>query len=123
MNNRFLGLIVVSAFVIAGCAANTEQTSSPVTEPAVTDDSPAGDAGIAARAAREALAAELGVHANDIAVESTESREWSDSCLGLGQAHESCLAAITPGFAMTLMHGGTEYRYRTNVDGTSVRAE
>jgi hypothetical protein len=123
MCSALLALILAPSLLLAACTSDTTPQDQQDTSPALTDDSPAGDSGIAARAAREDLAQRLNVDANDIAVEKTEAREWSDSCLGLGGPAESCLAVITPGFAMTLVHNGTEYVYRTNPDGTAVRAE
>lgn len=123
MRPSFLTFAIVPALLLGACATDTTEQNSDVTSPAASDESPTGDPGVAALAAREHLAAELGVDAGDIAVEETEAREWSDGCLGLGGPAESCLAAITPGFAIVLLHEGTEYRYRTNIDGTSVRAE
>ena len=122
MRTTFLTFAIVPALFLAACTSNTVQDDAD-TEPSITDESPEGDAGVAARSAREHLAAELGVDADDIAVESTLAQDWSDSCLGLGGPAESCLAAITPGFAMVLEYDGETYNYRTNLDGTSVRVE
>jgi hypothetical protein len=126
MRSSFLASLLVPVLLLTACAAPVAEeadTEPDVTSPAASDDSPEGDPGTAAQAARETLAARLGVDSNDIAVESAEAQEWSDSCLGLGGAAESCLQVITPGFAMVLTHNGTEYRYRTDIDGTVVREE
>ncbi len=77
----------------------------------------------AVQAAKDALAERLDVEVSTIVVLEAQEVEWSDSCLGLGGLAESCLAAITPGYDVLLVHQGVEYRYRTNEDGTSVRAE
>jgi hypothetical protein len=49
--------------------------------------------------------------------------DWPDGCLGLGGPAELCLAAITPGYAVTLEANGEQYAYRTNLEGTAVRAD
>ena len=77
----------------------------------------------AVQAAKDALAERLDVDVSTIVVLEAIETDWSDSCLGLGGPAESCLAAITPGYAVLLVQSGVEYRYRTNEDGTSVRAE
>lgn len=118
-----LAPVFVFALLLSACAPDSAQEGSQTSSPALSDESPEGDSGAAALAAREHLADRLGVDADDIAVEMTAARDWSDSCLGLGGPAESCLAVITPGFEMQLMHDGMEYRYRTNLDGTAVRAE
>ncbi len=74
-------------------------------------------------AAKNALAERLDIDADLIDVTENEETEWSDSCLGLGGPAESCLAAITPGYRVVMSYGGGEYTYRTNQDGTEVRAE
>ncbi|MEL6494526.1 MAG: hypothetical protein AAFQ41_05295 [Cyanobacteria bacterium J06623_7] len=51
------------------------------------------------------------------------SQQWSDGCLGLGQAHEICLQAITPGYRITLTDGSNAWAYRTDSRGNSVRLE
>ena len=120
----FLPIIVVMLLLSACSAPLADQTDSDsVSSPAFSDESPQGDPATAAQAARQHLAARLRIDAGDIAVEDAEPREWSDSCLGLGGPAESCAAVITPGFAFLLLHDGAEYHYRTNADGTAVRAE
>src|SRR5688572_11898866 len=66
----------------------------------------------AADAARAQLAATLNVDAESITILESNATEWSDSCLGLGGPAESCLAAITPGYEVTLVYEETVYRYR-----------
>lgn len=77
----------------------------------------------AVQAAKDALAERLNVDVSTIVVLEALETDWSDSCLGLGGPAESCLAAITPGYSVLLVQSGVEYRYRTNGDGSSVRAE
>lgn len=83
----------------------------------------AGEFPAAAQAARDALAQQLGVPAAQIMIQRAEAQQWSDGCLGLGGPAESCLAAITPGYRVTLQYGGQQYIYRTDESGQAVRAE
>lgn len=74
-------------------------------------------------AARAALADFLGVDEDALGLEKIEDAEWSDSCLGLGGPAESCLAAITPGYAITFSVDGESYVVRTDLEGIAVRVE
>ena len=74
--------------------------------------------------AREALAAELDVGVETISIESYERAEWSDSCLGLGGPAEICLAAIHPGWRVTLLvENGDVFEVRTDELGENIRIE
>lgn len=73
--------------------------------------------------ARAALADFLGVDEDALEMERIEDAEWSDGCLGLGGPDESCLAAITPGYAITFNVGGESYVVRTDLEGNAVRVE
>jgi hypothetical protein len=88
-----------------------------VSETPATDG--AADAVIAAAVAQ--LATELGVAEAEIEVISAEMTEFSDSCLGLGQANESCLQAITPGWVVMLSAGDQEYEVRVDETGQQAR--
>ena len=77
----------------------------------------------AAQMARAALADKLDVKTKKVAVTKVVAQDWSDGCLGLGGAAESCLAAITPGYRVTLMSSSTTYYARTDTRGTVVRFE
>jgi hypothetical protein len=75
------------------------------------------------KAARTVLATRLNIDSSKILILEALETDWSDSCLGLGGPAESCLQAITPGYNVLMQANGKEYRYRTNENGTSVRAE
>ncbi len=75
-------------------------------------------------AARNALATRLDVsNPKSILILTAFEKEWSDSCLGLPKEGELCAQAITSGYEVTMQKDGVEYIYRTNMDGTIVRAE
>lgn len=77
----------------------------------------------AVAAVRASVANELGASEGTVIILSAYEQEWSDSCLGLGGPAESCLFVITPGYQVTVLAQGSERVYRTNADGTLIRAE
>jgi hypothetical protein len=79
------------------------------------------DPAAAEAAAVAFLAGELGVDAGEIEVVALEGAEFTDSCLGLGQANELCAQVMTPGWQFTLSAGGQEYEVRTDATGQVVR--
>jgi hypothetical protein len=101
--------------------ATPETTQPPVDTPvAETPESDSAADAITAAAVAH-LAAELGVAEAEIELISAEMTEFTDSCLGLGQANESCLQAITPGWLVMLSVGGQEYEVHTDETGEQVR--
>ena len=87
-------------------------------ETPVVETPETGNDSDAIAAATAFLAGELGVAEDDIEVISTEQTEFTDSCLGLGQANESCLQAITPGWLILLEIDGQPLEW----DGIGVMA-
>jgi hypothetical protein len=85
------------------------------------DGQPAESPPEAALAARDALAAELGLDPDSVSIESYEQAEWTDSCLGLGGPAESCLAAMYPGWQVMLLAGGQTYEVRTDESAEIIR--
>jgi hypothetical protein len=113
--------LLLIAFVLAACSPAAVPGSQT---PVVSEPMPqTGEVPAAVEAARQALAESLAVDLESIAIVDYQQVDWSDGCLGLGGPAESCLAAITPGYAVTLDVGGQRYIFRTNLDGTAVREE
>lgn len=98
--------------MLAACAA-----PSPPAPPASGDE-----AAEAVAAARSWLAERLGVSIEAVAVVSSERREWSDGCLGLGGPAESCMAMMVPGWRVELEASGRRYEVRTDATGAVVRS-
>lgn len=48
---------------------------------------------------------------------------WSDSCLGLGQANESCLQTLVKGWRVAMTDGSQTWTYRSDATGRTVRQE
>ncbi len=74
-------------------------------------------------AVRTYAAAKAGISKDAVATVSSSPKNWSDSCLGLGGPAESCLAAITPGYEVTVKVNGVKQTYRTNADGSEIRRQ
>ena len=72
-------------------------------------------------AAQQFMAQQLTVAADQVQLIEFEQAEWPDSCLGLGQANESCLAATTPGFRLVLEINGQRFEIRTDATGSVIR--
>lgn len=77
----------------------------------------------AAAVARKDLATKLSVEEKSIVILQITDMTWSDGCLGLGGAAESCLQALVPGFKVEMLAKGKTYLYRTDKTGVVVRAE
>jgi hypothetical protein len=99
---------------------HTDETGQQVRMASDTASAPA-DPDAATAAAVALLASELGVDENEIEVVALEGAEFTDSCLGLGQADESCLQVVTPGWLITLGVAGQEYEVHTDGTGQVVR--
>lgn len=67
------------------------------------------------------LGSELGVPLDQVQIVNFEEVEWPDSCLGLGEANESCARVTTPGYRVILEVEGQEYEYRTDQTGLNIR--
>jgi hypothetical protein len=67
------------------------------------------------------VAAKLGVDPASVEVKDFESIDWSDACLGLPTAGELCAEAVTPGWRIVLIAGGTQVEAHTDLLGSQVR--
>lgn len=127
-----LGVLVfvigVSAYAVSRNASREAPiVTNPMTVTSGENPQPGGIHDLpvepAAAKARADLAATLSVDEKSIVIMQISDTEWTDGCLGLGQAHESCLQALVPGFKVELLASGKTYLYRTDKTGDSVRAE
>jgi hypothetical protein len=106
--------LVFTCSILAACGGGTAEPSQ---EEGDGDLPP-----VAVIRAREALAADLQVGIETVAIQSWSPQEWSDSCLGLGGPAESCLAAVHPGWQVMLQVTGDElYEVRTDELGDIIR--
>lgn len=77
----------------------------------------------AVAAVRIYVAQKLKIGEGQVVILLEEEQEWPDSCLGLASPDEMCAQVITPGHRVTVTASGQEFVYRTNEDGTVIRAE
>jgi hypothetical protein len=75
------------------------------------------------QAVLKAASERLQTPTSNLKVTQTESQTWSDGCLGLGGPAESCLAALVPGWRITVTSGSQRLVYRTSLSGSAVRLD
>ena len=122
-NKLFVTLLVLLIALLAACGPMAAEPGAVETSATATPDAPAmeSDADAITAAATAFLANQLGVAEDDIEVVSASETEFTDSCLGLGQANESCLQAMTPGWIVILDVAGQSYEAHTDETGQQVR--
>ena len=111
-------LVLVIGLILSACGPSGD---NPVGNPPVEESDPLPP--VAVVKARQALADTLGIGVEDIEIISYETAEWSDSCLGLGGAAESCLQALVPGWRVELSAEGKSFTARTDELGDAIRFE
>ncbi len=133
----FPTLLLLASILLTACASFSQtvepelflppiQTQSPLPTATPIEPTPEpipGGFPSAAFAAREALAELLGISAETIEIRNVKPAEWPDGCLGLAGPDEMCTMAIVPGYRVTLVSGASQYIYRTDERGTSLRRE
>lgn len=72
---------------------------------------------------RRDLARQTNIPPGKLRLLEASQERWTDSCLGLGQAHESCARTIVPGWRAVLSNGSEQWVYRTDSNGNSFRLE
>lgn len=83
---------------------------------------PLGGSKAATQAAVSALVNRFETSERYVEVVSVEKKDWPDSCLGLPKKDEVCSQVVTPGYEVKLHAESEDKFYRTNEDGTIVRA-
>jgi hypothetical protein len=93
--------------------AEATATAVPVTEtPTPSTANPV------AALAMQALAAQTGLSADSITVQTIESVEWTNGCLEINYEGTACTDVIVPGYRIILQAEGQSYEYRANQDGS-----
>lgn len=104
--------------------SNTPNGTGTTTD--ATGGNNAAGGGIMLRAAamvQTYLAQSIKIDPSEVTILEAEPREWPDGCLGLGGSDELCTQVITPGHRIKAEARGRIFTYRTNEDGTNIRAE
>lgn len=75
------------------------------------------------RRVRQALSERTGIPPETLQIIEVSERTWSDSCLGLGRANESCAQVLVEGYRVVISDGEQTWAYRTDQDGSNLRLE
>ena len=112
------------ALILAACApqgSGIPATGETAVSGAATVAATVGVTPQAILAAQQWLATQLSVAAEQVQVSDVEHVEWTDSCLGLGRANESCLQSITPGWRAVFEINDQRFEVRTDETGSAIR--
>lgn len=74
----------------------------------------------AVKAAKEMLAQQIGVKADQIQVVEVEAVAWPNGCMGVQMPGRMCTQMIVPGFRVVLEANGTQYEFHTDEIGGQV---
>ncbi|MBD2036126.1 hypothetical protein H6F76_13965 [Leptolyngbya sp. FACHB-321] len=72
---------------------------------------------------RQSASQQLKVPSQDVKIVGFTRQTWSDGCLGLGGAAESCLQAIVEGWRVEVTNGQQNLFYRTDGTANAIRLE
>lgn len=122
MVKRILVLSVLVSILLAGCSLGSAVPATQAVPSVVAGAMDALPPEVAVQVQNQ-VSETLGVAVDQIQIKTVEQQEWTDSCLGLGRADESCAQVITPGWLVVFDVAGTEYRYRVDETGTNIRQE
>ena len=75
------------------------------------------------QAVRQDLSQRLNVPLQDVKLVRFTPQTWSDGCLGLGGAAESCLQAQVEGWRVEVTHNQQTWIYRTDKTANVIRLE
>lgn len=118
-----LGLSIF-VLLLAACAPAAQENEVPVTggtQPADTPSVPVDLPPEAVLNAQQWLSDQLSVAIEQVRIVEVEQAVWTDSCLGLGGANESCLRADTPGWRAVFDVNGQTYEVRTDETASTIR--
>jgi len=94
-------------------------TSADNTPPGSIHNLPVPDA---VAAVRSHVAQEFNLNEGVVILLTAFEKQWPDGCLGVASSEEMCIQVITPGYEVKVMAVGKEFVYRTNADGSVIRA-
>ncbi len=112
---------------LSACSPSVGQQNPPVVMPTTAPTAaptplPEQAGKTAVDSALAALMQKQNITAEKVKISAVEEVDWPDTCLGIQRPEESCGAMITPGYRIVLEAGGSTYEFRTNLDGSQVRA-
>lgn len=77
----------------------------------------------AVAAVRSVVAERFKINKDDVFIVSAYKKDWPNSCLGLSPTDFGCAEVITPGYEVTVRALDRQFVYRTNADGSVVKAK
>ena len=116
---KIIVVSILTVFLLTACNLNT-QLPATVEAPALPEDLLPPEVMVEIQ---NQISEVLGISLDQIQIETVEQRDWSDSCLGLGEPNESCAQVVTPGWFVAISIDGQEYRFRADEAGTIIRQE
>ena len=124
-----IAIILIGYLVVKNYGTNPSVQTPPESNPPNSvENAPPGSmhnlpvpAGVSA--ARTVLATRLHTPEAKILTLEAIDTSWPDICLGIKEKDTVCAQVITPGYSILMQANGKEYRYRTNVSGSIVKAE
>lgn len=125
MSRKKITLFLLASLILVLAACAPQGPGVPVTgETSVPNSTPSPFPELPPEAVLDAqqwLATQLGAAAGQVQIVEMEQAEWTDSCLGLGRANESCLQALTPGWKVIFEFNGQRYEVRTDETASTIR--
>lgn len=115
-------LLIPLSFLFIGilaCSLPGQATQTPI--PPTPYDGGLIQPPAAALAARNDLAAVLGVAAESLTIQQINSREWNNTCLDAPNIGEVCDGQLIEGYEVVISDGKTAYTYHTDDSGTLLR--
>jgi heat shock protein HslJ len=100
-----------------------DQTDSVTPTPAADTQQPSAASRPLVDLARQALAKELGIGADQVTVRSIEAAEWRNSSLGCPKPGMNYLQVLTSGYKIILEAQGRSYEYHTDSEKRVVRCD
>lgn len=119
MPRYWIIILLLAGVILGACSSNQANTPVPQVDPALENVIPPD----VALNVQNFIAEQMGIAAENIEITSVTQMDWPDACLGLPGADEACAEAITPGWLLTFMIDGQEYKYRVDQTGTIIRQE
>lgn len=129
VQTRFLALVLGGVlFWVVGCnLVISPPASGTLPPPSPGAELPAAAAGQSVAAeqvgqiVRQALRQQVQTGADPVEIVAVVPQEFADACLGAPTAGELCAQVITPGYVVTLVTNGAEYRFHTNETASEIR--
>lgn len=123
-----LATLIFTSLISAGTnatfvnSANAKPLEAPSNLLSLNQSSDSLPVGVVTAVSRE-IVRTYRVAQSQLRVVSATQQNWSDSCLGLGQANESCQRVLVNGWRVAMSDGRQTWTYRTDATGRTFRQE